>query len=113
MQIPVFIALYWVLLESVELRHAPFILWIDDLSSKDPLFILPILMGISMVAQQRLNPAPMDPVQARIMMVLPVVFTVFFAFFPAGLVLYWLANNVLSIAQQWVITRRIEAAAKA
>jgi YidC/Oxa1 family membrane protein insertase len=111
-QIPVFIALYWVLLGSVELRQAPFILWIHDLSTKDPYYVLPILMGISMFLQQRLNPAPMDPIQQKVMMFLPFVFTVFFAFFPAGLVLYWLVNNVLSIAQQWAITRRIEAAAK-
>lgn len=107
-QIPVFIALYWALLESVELRQAPFILWIDDLSTKDPYFVLPILMGITMVAQQKLNPTPLDPIQAKLMMVLPLVFTVFFAFFPAGLVLYWFVNNLLSIAQQWMITRRIE-----
>ncbi|MDJ0778681.1 MAG: membrane protein insertase YidC [Gammaproteobacteria bacterium] len=108
-QIPVFIALYWALLESVELRQAPFVLWIEDLSVMDPYFVLPILMGISMVIQQRLNPPPPDPIQAKIMMALPFVFTVFFAFFPAGLVLYWVVNNVLSIAQQWVITKRIEA----
>ena len=107
-QIPVFIALYWVLLESVELRHAPFMLWIRDLSSPDPYFVLPLLMGASMYAQQKLNPAPLDPIQQRVMMALPFVFTVFFMFFPAGLVLYWVVNNVLSIAQQWVITRRIE-----
>ncbi len=112
-QIPVFIALYWALLESVELRQAPFILWIKDLSVMDPYFVLPILMGASMVVQQRLNPPPPDPVQAKIMMALPFVFTVFFAFFPAGLVLYWVVNNVLSIAQQWIITKRIEAGAKA
>ena len=106
-QIPVFIALYWVLLESVEMRQAPFILWLDDLSSKDPYYVLPLLMGASMLIQQKLNPAPLDPVQAKIMMMLPIVFTVFFAFFPAGLVLYWVANNVLSITQQWVITKRI------
>ena len=106
-QIPVFIALYWVLLESVEMRQAPFILWLDDLSSKDPYYILPLLMGASMLIQQKLNPSPLDPVQAKIMMMLPVVFTVFFAFFPSGLVLYWVTNNVLSIAQQWVITKRI------
>ena len=111
-QIPVFIALYWALLESVELRQAPFILWIEDLSVMDPYFVLPILMGISMVIQQRLNPPPPDPIQAKIMMALPFVFTVFFAFFPAGLVLYWVVNNVLSIAQQWVITKRIEAGGK-
>lgn len=108
-QIPVFIALYWVLLESVELRQAPFALWIRDLSGPDPIFVLPLLMGISMFVQQKLNPAPLDPVQAKVMQILPVVFTVFFAFFPAGLVLYWVNNNVLSILQQWVITRRIEA----
>ena len=106
-QIPVFIALYWVLLESVEMRQAPFIFWLDDLSSKDPYYILPLLMGVSMLIQQKLNPAPMDPVQAKIMMMLPLVFTVFFAFFPSGLVLYWVVNNVLSITQQWVITKRI------
>ena len=111
-QIPVFIALYWALLESVDLRQAPFIFWIKDLSVMDPFYVLPIVMGISMVIQQRLNPPPPDPIQAKIMMALPFVFTVFFAFFPAGLVLYWVINNVLSIAQQWVITRRIEAGAK-
>lgn len=109
-QIPVFIALYWVLLESVELRQAPFILWIKDLSIKDPFYILPLIMGISMFIQQKLNPAPPDPLQAKIMMSLPFVFTIFFAFFPAGLVLYWVVNNVLSIAQQWYITRKIEQA---
>ena len=107
-QIPVFISLYWVLLESVELRQAEFILWIDDLSIADPFFVLPLLMGITMFLQQKLNPAPMDPIQAKVMAVLPVVITVFFAFFPAGLVLYWVANNVLSIVQQWAITRSIE-----
>ena len=106
-QVPVFIALYWVLLESVELRQAPFVLWIHDLSVRDPYFVLPLLMGASMVAQNKLNPTPPDPVQAKVMMLLPVVFTVFFAFFPSGLVLYWLVNNVLSISQQWVITRRV------
>lgn len=109
-QIPVFIALYWVLLESVELRQAPFILWIEDLAVKDPYFVLPVIMGASMFIQQKLNPAPPDPMQAKIMMSLPFVFTVFFAFFPAGLVLYWVANNVLSISQQWYITRKIEQA---
>ncbi len=107
-QIPVFIALYWVLLESVELRHAPFILWINNLSGRDPYFILPLIMGVSMFIQQKLNPAPPDPMQAKIMMSLPFVFTVFFAFFPAGLVLYWVVNNLISIAQQWYITRKIE-----
>ncbi|HEY5604302.1 MAG TPA: membrane protein insertase YidC [Gammaproteobacteria bacterium] len=110
-QIPVFIALYWVLLESVELRQAPFILWIDDLSAKDPYFVLPVIMGISMFIQQKLNPAPMDPMQAKILSFLPLVFTLFFAFFPSGLVLYWVANNILSIVQQWAITRKIERAA--
>jgi YidC/Oxa1 family membrane protein insertase len=109
-QIPVFIALYWVLLESVELRQAPFALWLQDLSIPDPYFVLPILMGASMFGQQLLNPTPPDPMQAKIMMALPVVFTVFFLWFPAGLVLYWLANNVLSIAQQWYITRKIASA---
>jgi len=109
-QIPVFIALYWVLLESVEIRQAPFMLWIQDLSAKDPYYILPLLMGGSMLIQQKLNPAPIDPIQQKVMMVLPVVFTVFFAFFPAGLVLYWVVNNVISISQQWYITKKIEAA---
>ncbi len=108
LQIPVFIALYWVLLESVELRHAPFVLWINDLSAKDPYFVLPIIMGATMFFQQKLNPAPMDEMQQTIMKVLPVLFTIFFLFFPSGLVLYWVVNNVLSIAQQWVITHRIE-----
>jgi YidC/Oxa1 family membrane protein insertase len=112
-QIPVFIALYWVLLASVELRHAPFMLWIHDLSSPDPWFILPILMGLTMVVQTRLNPVPPDPVQAKMMKILPIVFSVFFFFFPAGLVLYWLVNNVLSIAQQWQITRAMEQSAAA
>ena len=108
-QIPVFIALYWVLLESVELRQAPFILWLNDLSAKDPYFVLPILMGLTMVAQQFLNPAPLDPMQKKIMMALPVVFTLLFLYFPAGLVLYWLVNNVLSIAQQWYINKTLGA----
>jgi YidC/Oxa1 family membrane protein insertase len=112
-QIPVFISLYWVLLESVELRQAPFILWIHDLSIKDPYYVLPVLMGISMFIQQRLNPTPPDPIQAKVMMALPFVFTVFFAFFPAGLVVYWVVNNTLSIAQQWYITRGIEKVAGA
>lgn len=107
-QMPVFIALYWVLLESVEMRHAPFILWIDNLSAKDPYFILPVIMGVSMYIQQKLNPAPIDPVQQKIFQYMPIVFTVMFAFFPAGLVLYWVVNNILSITQQYVITRRIE-----
>ena len=107
-QIPVFIALYWVLLASVELRNAPFILWIHDLSAKDPYYVLPVLMGLSMIVQSWLSPTPPDPVQAKIMKIMPVVFSVFFFFFPAGLVLYWLVNNILSIAQQWHITRGIE-----
>lgn len=108
-QMPVFIALYWMLLESIELRHAPFMLWIADLSMKDPYFILPILMGVTMFVQQMLNPTPSDPMQAKIMKMLPVIFTFFFLFFPAGLVLYWVVNNILSIVQQWYITRKIEA----
>ncbi|TPD53375.1 MAG: membrane protein insertase YidC [Thalassolituus maritimus] len=107
-QMPVFIALYWVLMESVELRQAPFFLWIEDLSIKDPLFILPLLMGASMFIQFKLNPTPPDPMQARVMQLMPVIFTVFFLWFPAGLVLYWVVNNVLSIAQQYVITKQIE-----
>lgn len=109
-QIPVFIALYWVLLESVELRHAPFILWLDNLTEPDPYYVLPLIMGISMFVQQKLNPPPPDPIQAKVMMALPFVFGVFFAFFPSGLVLYWTVNQLLSIAQQWYITRQIEAA---
>jgi YidC/Oxa1 family membrane protein insertase len=108
-QIPVFISLYWVLLESVEMRQAPFALWIQNLSAPDPYFILPLIMGVTMIIQQKLNPAPMDPMQAKVMMLLPIVFTVFFAFFPSGLVLYWVVNNTLSIAQQYVITKRVEA----
>lgn len=107
-QIPVFISLYWVLLESVEMRQAPFILWLTDLSAKDPYYVLPLIMGVTMYIQQKLNPAPMDPMQAKVMMMLPFIFTVFFAFFPSGLVLYWVTNNALSIAQQWMITRRVE-----
>jgi len=108
-QMPVFIALYWALLESVDLRQAPFIFWIQDLSVMDPYYILPVIMGISMIIQQKLSPTPMaDPVQAKMMMALPLVFTVFFAFFPSGLVLYWVSNNILTISQQWIITKRIE-----
>jgi len=95
-------------LESVELRQAPFFLWINDLSVMDPYFVLPILMGASMFLQTRLNPTPADPMQAQVMKWMPVVFSVFMLWFPAGLVLYWLTNNLLSIAQQWVITRKIE-----
>jgi YidC/Oxa1 family membrane protein insertase len=104
-QIPVFIALYWVLLAAIELRHAPFMLWIHDLSALDPYFILPILMTVTMVLQTRMNPTPPDPVQAKVMQFMPFVFSIFFFFFPAGLVLYWLVNNILSIAQQWQIQR--------
>ena len=110
-QMPVFIALYWVLMESVELRHAPFALWIDDLSVMDPYFVLPLLMGASMWFMQKLNPPPPDPMQAKIMQWMPIVFTFFFLWFPAGLVLYWVVNNLLSMAQQWYITRQIEKAA--
>ena len=109
-QIPVFLALYWVLVESVEMRQAPFIFWLNDLSTKDPYFILPLLMGVTMFVQQKLNPPPMDPVQAKVMSILPVIFTGFFAFFPSGLVLYWVVNSVLSIAQQWQITHSLERA---
>ncbi|MCX4187993.1 membrane protein insertase YidC [Methylophaga sp. OBS4] len=108
-QMPVFLAFYWVLVESIELRQADFILWIHDLTAMDPYFILPVLFGLSMWFQQRLNPAPQDPAQAMMMKIFPLVFTVFFAFFPAGLVLYWVVNNVLSIAQQWYITRKMGA----
>ncbi|MBR9868524.1 MAG: membrane protein insertase YidC [Oceanospirillales bacterium] len=107
-QMPIFIALYWVLMESVELRHAPFALWINDLSVMDPYFMLPILMGATMFIQQLLNPTPPDPMQAKIMKMLPIVFTFFFLWFPAGLVLYWLVNNILSIAQQYLINKQIE-----
>ncbi len=105
-QIPVFIALYWVLLESVELRQASFMFWLKDLSTPDPYFVLPLLMGITMFVQQKLSPAPADPIQQKVMQYLPWVFTATFALFPSGLVLYWVVSNILSIAQQWVITRR-------
>ena len=107
-QIPVFIALYWVLLAAIELRHAPFMLWIKDLSALDPYYVLPILMTITMVLQTRMNPVPPDPVQAKVMQFMPFVFSIFFFFFPAGLVLYWLVNNILSIAQQWQIQRMFD-----
>ena len=107
-QIPVFIALYWVLLGSVEMRHAPWLGWIQDLSAKDPYFILPIIMGVSMLVQMKLNPTPPDPIQAKVMMAMPIIFTFMFLWFPSGLVLYWVVNNCLSIAQQWQITRMIE-----
>ena len=107
-QIPVFIALYWVLLAAIELRHAPFILWIKDLAALDPYFVLPILMAATMVLQTRMNPTPPDPVQAKVMQFMPYFFSIFFFFFPAGLVLYWLVNNILSIAQQWQIQRMFD-----
>ena len=107
-QMPVFIALYWVLFESVELRHAPWILWIKDLSVKDPYFVLPVLNGISMYVTTLLQPEPPDPTQAKVMKIMPVAFSFLFAFFPSGLVLYWTVNSMLSILQQWYITRRIE-----
>jgi YidC/Oxa1 family membrane protein insertase len=106
-QIPVFISLYWVLLASVEMRNAPWLGWIHDLAAPDPFYILPVVMAVSMFIQTRLNPTPPDPIQAKIMMFMPIVFSVMFFFFPAGLVLYWVVNNILSIAQQWVITRKI------
>lgn len=112
-QVPVFIALYWVLLGSVEMRHAPFMLWITDLTASDPYYVLPVLMGVSMIIQTSLNPTPPDPIQAKMMKIMPVAFSIFFFFFPAGLVLYWLVNNVLSIAQQWTINRSIEGGSKA
>jgi YidC/Oxa1 family membrane protein insertase len=106
-QIPVFIALYWVLLSSVEMRNAPWILWITDLSAKDPYYILPFLMTLSTMLQTALNPAPPDPMQAKMMWIMPLVFSVMFFAFPAGLVMYWLTNNILSIAQQWIINKRM------
>lgn len=112
-QIPVFIALYWALLGAVEMRNAPWILWIADLSSKDPYYVLPLIMGATMLLQTKLNPAPADPVQAKVMLFMPVIFTGMFLFFPAGLVLYWCVNNTLSIAQQWQINRMIEGGKKA
>jgi YidC/Oxa1 family membrane protein insertase len=111
-QMPFFLAFYWVLLESVEMRQAPFALWITDLSSRDPYFILPLIMGVSMLVQTRLNPAPADPVQAKVMQIMPIVFTGFFAFFPSGLVLYWVTNTILSIAQQWRINTLVEQESK-
>ncbi|VAW54621.1 Inner membrane protein translocase and chaperone YidC, long form [hydrothermal vent metagenome] len=107
-QMPVFISLYWVLLESVEMRHAPFMLWLTNLTDKDPYFVLPVLMGVSMFIQQKLNPAPIDPIQQKVFQIMPFAFTIMFAFFPSGLVLYWVVNNILSIAQQYVITKKIE-----
>jgi YidC/Oxa1 family membrane protein insertase len=111
-QIPVFIALYWVLQGTVEMRNAPWIGWITDLSVQDPYYVLPLIMGVTMFIQTKLNPAPPDPLQAKIMLMMPILFTGMFLFFPAGLVLYWTVNNLLSIAQQWQITRAIESAGK-
>lgn len=111
-QMPVFFAFYWVLLESVEMRQAPFMGWIQDLSAKDPWFVLPVIMAVAMFIQTKLNPTPPDPIQAKVFMILPIVMSLTFAFFPAGLVLYWVTNTVLSILQQWNINRRIEAEAK-
>ncbi|MCB1794369.1 MAG: membrane protein insertase YidC [Candidatus Competibacteraceae bacterium] len=112
-QIPVFIALYWVLVESVQLRQAPFMFWIRDMSIPDPYYVLPLIMGVTMFAQQKLSPAPPDPIQAKVMMALPIVFTFMFLWFPSGLVLYWVVNNMLSITQQWIITKRVESGADA
>ncbi|MDN5734469.1 membrane protein insertase YidC [Psychrobacter celer] len=108
LQMPIFLALYWVLVESVELRHAPWILWIQDLSAMDPWFILPLLMGASMFVQQQLNPQPADPMQAKVMKFLPIIFTAFMLFFPAGLVLYWTVNNLFSMTQQYIVNRKVE-----
>ena len=108
LQMPVFLALYWSLMESVELRQAPFFLWIHDLSVMDPYFVLPILMGASMFATQLMQPEPPDPVQAKVFKMMPIMFTFFFLWFPSGLVLYWLVNNLLSILQQWYVYRKIE-----
>jgi YidC/Oxa1 family membrane protein insertase len=108
-QIPVFIAFYWVLLESVEMRQAPFFGWLQDISSRDPFYVLPVIMAGAMFVQYKLNPAPPDPVQAKVMMILPLVMSVTFAFFPSGLVLYYVVNTLLTIAQQWNINRRIAA----
>jgi YidC/Oxa1 family membrane protein insertase len=108
-QMPFFFAFYWVLIESVEMRQAPFFGWIDDLSVRDPYFVLPLLMAGAMYFQTKLNPTPPDPVQARIMQLMPIIFSVMFAFFPAGLVIYWLTNTVLGIAQQWQINRTVAA----
>ncbi len=111
-QMPFFLAFYWVLLESVEMRQAPFVLWLTDLSTRDPFFILPLIMGAAMFFQQKLNPQVGDPVQVKVMQIMPIIFTVFFAFFPSGLVLYWVTNTLLSIAQQWKINKVVEAESK-
>ncbi|MCI0525869.1 MAG: membrane protein insertase YidC, partial [Nitrospira sp.] len=110
LQIPVFIALFNIFYTTIELRHAPFVLWIKDLSDKDPYYILPIIMGVSMVVQQKLQPTTMDPTQAKILMFLPVLFTYFFLWFPSGLVLYWLINNILSILQMYITIRYLNPA---
>ena len=110
LQMPIFLALYWVLMESVELRHAPWMLWIQDLSAMDPWFILPLLMGVTMFVQQSLNPQPADPMQAKVFKIMPIMFTVFMLFFPAGLVLYWIVNNSITILQQWFINKSVEKA---
>jgi YidC/Oxa1 family membrane protein insertase len=107
LQMPVFIALYWVLMESVEIRHAPWFFWIQDLSAKDPYFVLPIIMGASMLLMQKLQPMPTDPMQAKVMQIMPIAFTFLFMGFPSGLVLYWTVNNLLSMAQQWFVNRQI------
>jgi YidC/Oxa1 family membrane protein insertase len=112
MQMPVFISLYWVLLESVEIRHTPWIFWIQDLSAKDPFFVLPIIMGGSMLLMQKMQPMPTDPMQAKVMKLMPIMFTVFFMFFPAGLVLYWTVNNLLSMLQQWVVNTQLATSKK-
>ena len=108
LQMPIFLALYWVLMESVELRHAPWLLWITDLSAMDKWFLLPLIMGVTMYVQQMLNPQPADPMQAKVMKMLPIIFTVFLLFFPAGLVLYWIVNNLFTIGQQWFVNQQIE-----
>jgi YidC/Oxa1 family membrane protein insertase len=110
-QMPVFFALYWVLQASVEMRGAPWIGWIQDLTQPDPFYILPVIYAVSMFITTKLNPQPTDPVQAKMMLFMPIAFSVVFFFFPSGLVLYWVVNNILSIAQQWVITRKFETAA--
>ena len=105
-QMPFFLAFYWVLLESVEMRQASFMFWLTDLSSRDPYFILPLIMGVAMLFQQKLNPPPADPMQAKVMQIMPVMFSAMFAFFPSGLVLYWVTNTLLSILQQWSINKK-------
>jgi YidC/Oxa1 family membrane protein insertase len=108
-QMPFFLAFYWVLLESVEMRQAPFMFWLTDLSSRDPYFVLPLIMGVAMLFQQKLNPPPADPMQAKVMQIMPVMFSGMFAFFPSGLVLYWVTNTLLSILQQWSINKKYSA----